>query len=168
MFIDESGCNIAMTRDYGRGLKGQRVPGRKSSSWGDNVTMIGAMDTEGIRAMMTIGGGTSGDVFMAYVKEVLAPTLNKGDIVVMDNLSAHKVPGIREQIEAAGATVVYLPPYSPDYNPIEPCWSKLKSILKSIGARTREELEDAVKAAMHMISPSDATGWFKHCGYATR
>ena len=105
-------------------------------------------------------------MFRAYVSEVLAPTLKPGDVVVMDNLGAHKVDGIRAAIEASGAALIYLPPYSPDFSPIEPCWSKLKTCLRALKARTREALDSALAYAIDTVSASDARGWFGHCGYA--
>jgi transposase len=105
-------------------------------------------------------------VFRAYVNQVLAPTLQPGDVVVMDNLGAHKVDGIRSAIEARGATLMYLPPYSPDYSPIEPCWSKLKTCLRAIKARTRDALDEALAQVIDTVTASDAKGWFTHCGYA--
>ena len=154
-----------MSRDYGRGLPGDRVQGDRPASYGGNVTMIGALGLQGVRALMTIGGSTTGDVFEVYVKEVLCPALKRGDIVIMDRLSVHQVSGIRELIERRSAKLVYLPPYSPDFNPIEECWSKLKSILKSLGARTREALEEAITTAVQMITMKDCRGWFADCGY---
>ena len=110
-------------------------------------------------------GATDGEVFRAYSERVLCPTLAAGDIVVMDNLGAHKVSGIREAIEARGASLIYLPPYSPDLSPIERCWSKIKQALRGIGARTRRKLERAIKRALETITESDALAWFAHCGY---
>ncbi len=115
--------------------------------------------------MMTIEGGTSGDVFVAYVEQVLVPTLRPGQIVVLDNLGAHKDLRVRPLIEAAGAFVRYLPPYSPELNPIELAWSKLKTLLKVFKARTREELDRCISWAMGALSEADCRGWFKHCGY---
>lgn len=155
-----------MTRDYARGLPGERVQGDKPANYGGNVTMIGALGLNGMRALMTIGGSTDGDVFEVYVKEVLGPALKRSDIVIMDKLSVHQVSGIRELIEGRGAKLVYLPPYSPDFNPIEECWSKFKAILRSKGARTREALEAAIATAAKMITPRDCRGWFADCGYA--
>lgn len=117
---------------------------------------------------MTVEGATDGEVFRTYVRAVLAPTLSTGDIVVMDNLGAHKVEGVRETIEARGATIIYLPPYSPDLNPIERCWSKIKTALRAAKAHTREALDEALKHALITITESDARAWFKHCGYALR
>jgi len=167
VFVDESGCRIGMTRDYGRSAPGQRVAGQKPASWGDNITMIGAIGLEGIRALMTVDGGTTGEVFEHYIEQVLGPALKAGDLVVMDNLGSHKVSGIRELIEAHNATLLYLPPYSPDFNPIEQCWSKLKAILKKLHAQTRAALDEAVATGMQLSSSEDCRGWFSHCGYQT-
>jgi transposase len=164
-FIDEAGVNLALTRLYGRAPRGERVVGSVPINYGENLTMIGALSCRGLEALMTVEGATDGAVFRAYVHQVLCPTLQPGDIVVMDNLGAHKVSGIREAIEQCGATLLYLPPYSPDLSPIEPCWSKLKTALRALGARTRKRLERAIAHAMATISAADAGAWFAHCGY---
>lgn len=164
-FIDEAGVNLALTRLFGRAPRGQRVFDRVPHNYGANVTMIGALSLQGLDAVMTIEGATNGEVFRAYVEQVLAPTLQSGDVVVMDNLSAHKVAGIREAIEQRGAQVHYLPPYSPDLSPIEPCWSKLKTVLRAAKARTYEALDTALVRALETVTGSDARGWFRHCGY---
>jgi transposase len=114
---------------------------------------------------MTIDSATDGEVFRAFVEQVLCPTLQTGDVVVMDNLRAHKVAGIQEAITGCGARLIYLPPYSPDLSPIEPCWAKLKTLLRRVGARTRDTLEEAITQAMEGITASDALAWFAHCGY---
>jgi transposase len=167
-FIDESGINLAMTRAYGRGPRGERVVGAVPHNYGPNVTMIAALSLPGVEAVMTIDGATDADVFRAYVEQVLCPTLTAGDIVVMDNLRVHKVAGIRDRIEERGARLVFLPPYSPDLSPIEPCWSKLKTLLRAAQARTREALDAALQKALAAVRPSDAHSWFRHCGYALR
>ena len=167
-FIDESGFNIAMTPLYGRAPRGERALGSVPQNYGKNLTLIGALSADGLQALMTVDGATDGEVFRAYVEQVLCPTLAAGDVVVMDNLGAHKVRGIREAIEATGATIVYLPPYSPDWNPIEKCWSKLKTALRSIGARSREALEEAMAKVIKTVSRVDALGWFAHCGYQVK
>lgn len=164
-FIDESGVNLAMTRRYGRAPRGERARGSVPINYGSNLTIIGALGTSGLGAVMTVDGATDGDIFRVYVAKVLCPTLRRGDIVVMDNLGAHKVSGIREAIEERGGKLIYLPPYSPDFSPIERCWSKIKTILRSAGARTREALEGAIKKALSTITESDALAWFAHCGY---
>ena len=155
-----------MTRRYGRARRGQRVHDAVPKNWGRNVTVPGTLSCQGLEAVMTIEGATDAAVFRAYVGEVLAPTLKPGDVVVMDNLGTHKVDGIRSAIKARGATLMYLPPYSPDYSPIEPCWSKLKTCLRAIKARTREALDEALSYVIDTVTASDAKGWFNHCGYA--
>lgn len=164
-FIDESGVNLAMTRLYGRAPRGQRAVGSVPINYGENLTIIGAIGTGGLDALMTVDGATDGEIFRVYVGEVLCPTLRPGDIVLMDNLGAHKVRGIREAIEGRGAKLIYLPPYSPDLSPIERCWSKIKTVLRAKGARTRRALERAIKEAIETITESDALAWFAHCGY---
>jgi transposase len=165
IFVDEAGSNISMTRTHARAPKGARAHGSQPFKWGDNITMIGGMGLRGVVAMMTINGGTTGQVFRAFVDQVLGPQLRPGDIVVMDNLSAHKVAGIRKAVEARGARAVYLPPYSPDLNPIEQCWSKLKNAMRGYEARTRETLEAGLVQAMDRVTATDIRGWFSHCGY---
>jgi transposase len=142
------------------------VVGSVPQNYGANVTMIAALSLRGVEAVMTINGATDAEVFRAYVEHVLCPTLVPGDIVVMDNLRAHKVAGIQEHIEAHGAQLIYLPRYSPDLSPIEPCWSKLKTLLRAARARTREALDAAIEHVLAAVSPSDARDWFQHCGYA--
>jgi transposase len=127
--------------------------------------MRGALGVRGLEALMTGEGATDGEVFRAFVEQVVCPTLEPGDIVVMDNLRAHKVAGIQEAMESCGAQLLYLPPYSPDLSPIELCWSKLKTALRRLGARTREALESAIAHALGNISAADALAWFAHCGY---
>jgi transposase len=165
-FIDESGVNIAMTRHFGRARRGERVHDAVPKNHGQNVTLLGALSCQGIDAVMSIDGPTDTAVFRVYVEQVLVPTLLPGDIVVMDNLSAHKAKEIRTAIEAAGARLIYLPPYSPDLSPIEPCWSKLKTSLRAAKARTRDALDDALQLALNTITAADARGWFLYCGYA--
>lgn len=154
-----------MTPLYGRATPGQRAVGSVPQNYGENLTLIGALSLSGLQAPMTVDGATDGEVFRAYVEQVLCPTLESDDVVVMDNLRAHKVSGVREAIEAKGAQVIYLPPYSPDLNPIEKCWSKLKTALRALGARTREALEEAIGQVIKTISATDALAWFVHCGY---
>lgn len=165
-FIDESGMNLGLTRRYGRAAPGIRVEDAVPFNPGPNVSVIGALSCQGIGAVMSIEGAVDGPAFLAYVRQVLAPTLVEGEVVVMDNLSAHKVAGVREAIEAKGAKVLYLSPYSPDFSPIEQGWSKIKTALRAAKARTREALEDALAAALATITPFDARNWFTHCGYA--
>jgi transposase len=155
-----------MTRRYGRAPRGQRVIEAIPQNYGAHVTMLAALGSHGVEAVMTIDGATDAEVFHVYVEQVLLPTLRPGDIVLMDHLRAHKVAGIREAVEQAGARLLYLPPYSPDLSPIEPCWSRLKTALRTAQARTREALEQAIAQALATITVSDAHSWFHHCGYA--
>jgi transposase len=167
LFVDETGSHIDLARPYAWAPRGQRAYAAKPRNRGRAVTMIGAMGIEGLVAMMSVEGGTDGDVFRSYVEQVLAPRLRPGHVVIMDNLKAHKVRGIREAIEAAHATLLYLPPYSPDLSPIELCWSKVKAALRARAARTRDALDLAWTDALASISASDAQHWFAHCGYRT-
>lgn len=164
-FLDEAGSNIAMTRLYGRAARGARVFDSVPQNYGANITMLACLSVAGLSAPMTVEGAVNGVVFLVYVEQVLAPTLQAGDVVVMDNLGAHKVKGVREAIEGRGARVIYLPPYSPDLNPIEKCWSKIKTYLRAAKARTREALEQALKEALLLVTEKDARGWFESCGY---
>jgi transposase len=164
-FIDESGINLAMPRLYGRAPRGERVLGRAPRNYGPNVTLLGALSCTGVEAVRMVEGATDSDVFLAYVREVWCPTLREGDIVITDNLSAHKAAGVQEAIAAPGARLLYLPPYSPDLNPIEQCWSKIKTCLRAAKARTREALDTAVRRALATVTESDARAWFAHSGY---
>lgn len=164
-FVDESGVTLALTRLFGRAPVGERAVGSTPQNYGQNVTLLGALGVSGLQALMSVAGPTNGDVFRVFVERVLGPTLQAGDIVVMDNLGAHKVVGIRQAIEERGARLVYLPPYSPDFSPIEPCWSKLKTCLRGLGARTPRKLARAIKKALATITTADARAWFAHCGY---
>ena len=164
VFIDESGVTTSMTRTHARGIKGKRVHGRAPRNRGNVTTLIGALARDGIRALMTIEAATTGEVFQAYVQHFLAPTLKRGDVVVLDNAAVHKSAAVRKLIEAAGASVLFLPPYSPDLNPIEMTWSKLKSILRKLEARTRDTLTVAVGQAMEAVTTKDVAGWFEAAG----
>jgi transposase len=164
-FVDESSVNLAMTRLYGRAPTGERVLGSVPQNYGPNVTMLGSLGAQGLQAVMTVDGATDAEVFRTYVKQVLGPTLTPGDIVVMDNLQAHKAVGVQQAIARRGARLLYLPPYSPDLSPIEHCWSKVKTALRQVKARTRAVLDAAIAEAMVTVSHTDAWGWFKHCGY---
>ena len=154
-----------MTRLYGRCKDGERLVDATPHGHWETTTMIGALGAEGSTALMVIEGATDAAIFRAYVKHVLVPTLRPGEIVVMDNLSSHKSPEIRQMIEAAGAELWYLPPYSPDLNPIEKMWSKIKALLRAHKARGTEELYQAIRQALQKIKPQDAHGWFESCGY---
>lgn len=167
IFIDETGSHIDMARAYAWAPRGQRAHAAKPRNRGQAVTLIGALGVNGLVATMTVTGGTDGAVFRSYVDQVLVPHLRPGNVVIMDNLKAHKVAGIREAIEAAHATLRYLPAYSPDLSPIELCWSKVKTNLRARAARTRETLELAWTDALETVTASDARQWFAHCGYCT-
>ena len=165
IFIDETGVNIAMARPYARAPKGKRAHSAIPVNKGNNVTLLGALSLAGIVEAMTIEGSTDGQVFSTCVQEVLVPVLHPGQVVIMDNLSSHKVEGIQEAIEAAGARLEYLPSYSPDLSPIEGYWSKFKAILRAKAARTHALLEQAITETFDMITSQDVRGWFAHCGY---
>lgn len=165
VFIDESGSHIAMTPSHARAPRGDRVGGYVPRNRGVVTTLIGALTADGLGALMTIEGATTGDVFHAYAEHVLAPELRPGDIVVVDNLAAHKDARVRAAIEARGARLKFLPPYSPDLNPIELAWSKVKQFLRLAGARTIDALNRAFAMAAEMITPANARNWMRHCGY---
>lgn len=165
VFIDESGAKTNMTRLYGRAIAGQRAIDDTPSGHWCTTTMISSVRVDGSTACMVVDGATTQDIFEAYIAQILLPTLKAGDIVVLDNLSAHKSVRTRELIESAGAELWYLPAYSPDLNPIEKMWSKVKSILRTLKARTKETLIQAIAEALDRVTASDAKGWFESCGY---
>jgi transposase len=165
IFLDESGLNLALTRLYARAPRGVRAVGSVPQNYGQNLTVLAALDRNGIRAALLVAGATDGDVFRTFVERVLVPKLRRGDRVVLDNLSAHKAVGIPETIARAGAQLLYLPPYSPDLNPIELAWSKIKGQLRTAGARTRSKLQRCLPIALQQISPKEARAWFRHSGY---
>lgn len=165
IFLDETGVNLGMTRLYARALKGKRIVDYVPDVRFQRLSILSAVRLDGTHIPMVFSGALDGDLFIKYVKDFLAPSLSKGDIVIMDNLSSHKVKGVVEPILAQGAEVLYLPPYSPDLNPIELLWSKLKTFLKKRKARTYDTLFDAIKLAFERITPDDISGWFKHVGY---
>ena len=164
-FVDETSTNLTYCRRFARAEGGQRAHQATPLHSGPNVTLVAALTPNGLQAAMTVSGAVNGQVFAAYLEQVLGPTLVPGDVVVLDNLSAHKVAGLAELVEARGARLLYLPPYSPDFNPIELAFSKLKTWLRTAQARTREALENVIQAAAGWISEQDAKNWFDHCGY---
>ncbi len=166
VFLDEAGSTIAMTREYARAPRGERAHDSIPRNRDTVTTMLGAITLEGMTAMMTIEGGTCKEVFLAFVEHMLVPTLEPGDYVVLDNLGAHRSRRALAAIRNAGATPIFLPPYSPELNPIELAWTKLKGLLRDYKARTREALDEAIARAMPRITAKDAAGWFQHCGYA--
>jgi transposase len=155
------------TRRYGRAPKGERVPGAVPLGHGEVTTLIGALSLDGLRARFSVDAATDADLFQVFVEQILQPALRPGDVVVWDNLPAHKAPKLRPRIEAAQATLLPLPPYSPDFNPIEQGWSKVKQFLRAAEARTKETLEQAIANAFAGVTASDARGWFHHCGYGS-
>jgi transposase len=165
VFLDEAGSHIAMTRYRARAPKGERAHGKVPRNRGVVTTIIGALTIAGLSAVMTVEGATSGDVFTAYAEKVLAPTLRPGNVVVLDNLGAHKVDEARAAIEGAGARLLFLPPYSPDLNPIEETWSKVKTHLRAREPRTIEDLDRSIAEAATRVTSSDAAGWIGHAGY---
>ncbi len=165
MFVDESGFHTSMDRLRSRAPKGERAYGRVPRNRGKNTTLIASMDLYGMGEAVCFSGGTNAAVFEAYVGEFLAPTLSEGQVVVMDNLGAHRPGRIRELIEGRGCELVYLPPYSPDLSPIEEAFSKIKNAVRKAGARTHGALQEAMAGALSEVTPQDAAGWFAHCGY---
>lgn len=165
VFIDESGAKTNMSRLRGRSLKGSRVFSSVPHGHWCTTTMISSIRITGETASMHIEGATDSIAFREYIRRVLLPSLSKGDIVVMDNLRVHYDKTAIRLIEQTGAVVKFLPPYSPDFNPIEKMWSKIKQILRSMSARTQDELSLAISEAFKSITPDDAKGWFFSCGY---
>ena len=168
MFLDESGVTTEMTRRYGRAERGERVcEGAPAGHW-HTLTLLGAITVNGMLATMTVESPTDGDVFFAYLEQVLCPRLHSGQVVVMDNLSAHKNPAVRQCIEQTGARLLYLPPYSPDFNPIEQCWAKIKEHLRAAKARLLDVLDLAVTSAIAAVTAQNASAWFRNCGYGVQ
>lgn len=166
MFLDESAAKTNLTRLRGRAPRGERVHDHAPAGHWGTTTLIGSVRLDGTTACMTIQDATDSEVFRAYVQHVLLPTLKPGDVVILDNLSPHKHPETTRLIEQAGARVRYLPPYSPDLNPIEKMWSKVKAALRSAKARTQTALEAAIACALAAVTSADAMGWFASCGYS--
>jgi transposase len=167
-FVDESGATLAMTRRYGRAAPGQRVVDSVPVNDGENYTMLAAVGLDGLQAPWVIDGAVNGDIFRCWVRDILGPTLQAGDVVLWDNLAAHKVVGIEELITARGARLLRLSPYSADFNPLEQCWAKIKTFLRQAKARTVDALIDAIKQALDTVTETDIRGWFAHCGYPVR
>jgi len=167
IFIDETWAKTNMTRLRGRALRGKRLIDKSPHGHWKTTTLIAALGIEGVRCSTVVDGAVNRDVFAAFVKQVLVPALRPGDIVVMDNLSSHKGSRIRELIESAGAEVLFLPPYSPDLNPIEMIFSKIKQLLRTLACRTRETLWRAMQSVLDQVTASDAINCFRHAGYAT-
>jgi transposase len=167
VFLDESGVQSNLTRLRGRSVLGERLPAKVPHGHWQTTTIISAVKLSGPCAPAIFNTGADTEVFDAYVEEVLLPALRPGDVLVMDNLAVHKVQGILERIDAAGIRVLFLPPYSPDYNPIEKMWSKVKALVRAAEARAFETIVEAVGKALCKVSREDCHGFFKSCGYAT-
>ena len=165
MFIDETGTSTKMARLYGRAKQGQRCRAPIPHGHWKTTTFVGALRRSGLTAPMVLDGAMHGAAFLAYVEQVLVPTLKPGDVVVMDNLPAHKPLAVREAIERAGASLRFLPPYSPDLNPIENAFAKLKAILKRVAARTVHDLWNAIGAAIETFTPKECANYFRAAGY---
>jgi transposase len=165
IFIDETWAKTNMTRTRGWCVKGQRLIAKVPHGHWKTTTLIAALDHRGMRCSMTIDGAVNREVFESFVARVRVPTLTPGDIVVMDNLSSHKGQKVRELIASSGALPIYLPPYSPDLNPIEPAFSKLKQLMRSAAHRTMEGLWSDVQRLLELITPSNAAAYFRYCGY---
>lgn len=166
VFVDESGFRLDMTPLYAYAPKGERAYGRVPKNRGENTSFIAAISLdEGVTAAMTLAGAVDSFVFDAYLKEVLCPSLRPGQVVVLDNLAVHKRHVVQEAIIARGCEVLFLPPYSPDFNPIELAFSKIKACVRRSEARTRSALDEAIAAALKTISLQDVIGWFRHAGY---
>ena len=171
VFVDESGFNTSMSRLRARAPRGQRAYGKVPRNRGKNTTLIAAITLEGAMGeAMTIEGAADAEVFKTYVEHFLAPSLEKGKVVVLDGLGAHRTDKVRELIESTGADLVFLPPYSPDLNPasLEEAFSKIKQLVRKVGARTRGPLVEAIARALVAVRPEDAVGWFVHAGYEPR
>jgi transposase len=165
VFVDECSTNTSLAPIYGWSRRGKRVRFEAPRNWGANVTLLSSMSLEGMGPSLAVEGATTKAVFEAYVERVLAPSLSPGEIVVLDNLSSHKGSRIRELIEGRGCELIYLPPYSPDLNPIEEAFAKIKALLRKAAARTREALLEAMGRALDTVTASDARGFFEHRGY---
>jgi len=165
VFLDETWAKTNMTRPRGRSLRGERLIAKVPHGHWKTTTFLAALRTSGLSAPLVVDGAINGAVFRAYVEQQLAPTLSAGEIVIMDNLNSHKVKGVREAIEARGAHLVYLPPYSPDFNPIELVFAKFKWLLRSAAARTVEGLWDLCGALLDRYKRPECANYFRHCGY---
>jgi transposase len=165
VFVDEMGAHTSLAHLYGYSRKGERVHLQVPRNRGTNTTLLASMTLGGMGETMAVEGSTNREVFEAYVEHVLAPTLEAGKVIVMDNLSSHKPARVKELIEERGCELIYLPAYSPDLNPIEEAFSKLKGMLRRAGARTKDALVEALGEAISAVSAQDAQGYFEHAGY---
>lgn len=168
VFVDESGIATNMGRAYGRAVGGRRAVGALPYGRWERLTLLGGLSLDGLVACMSVEGASDAAVMVAFTEQVLVPVLHPGQVVVLDNLSAHRTPRVRELIAMAGCTLLFLPPYSPDRNPIEAAWSKLKTRLRGLGARTADALNAALTTLVDAVTAQDARGFFRHCGYPAR
>lgn len=164
VFLDETGIHLAMARNYGRTYSAKRVyeAKRQRPKQSEKYTWISALSKQHVFAHLEIYGSMTGDAFLYYVSEILLPELEPEQVVIMDNLSCHRTDAVQKAFEKAGIELLYLPPYSPDFNPIEECWSKFKAVLRKIAARTIESMQEATQKALESISKQDIAGWFRH------
>ena len=165
VFVDEMGSNTSLHELYAYSPRGERAYCSVARNRGKNTTLLSSMSLSGMGPSMVVEGGTNGAVVEGYLREVLVPALREGDVIVMDNLSVHKSERVRELIEGAGAQLLYLPPYSPDFNPIEEAFSKIKNLIRKAGARVHEALVVAIGEAISEVGEEDAKAFFEHCGY---
>jgi transposase len=165
VFVDETGSHSAMTPLYAYAPRGKRAYSKVPRNYGAIMTLIAALSLSGMGEALILEGAADSTAFEIYVEQILAPSLKPGQIVILDNLSIHQGPRVRQAIEARGCRLLFLPSYSPDFSPIEEAFSKLKTVLRRLGARTREALQEAMAQALDLITAQDARGWFTHCGY---
>lgn len=165
VFVDETGATIALTPLFARAPRGQRAVGKVPRNYGANTTLIASLSRQGMGEALILEGAADTATFEVYIEQILAPSLHRGQIVIMDNLSIHLSERVRQAIEAKGCQLLFLPAYSPDLSPIEEAFSKLKAYLRRVGARTHEALWEAIAQALLTVTAADALGWFKHCGY---
>ena len=165
VFFDESGVNTLMARTRGRSPEGERLVGSAPAGRYETLTLMSAVRLGGVVAPMLLDGPVNAETFAGYVEDCLVPALEPGDVLIMDNLPAHKSARVTRAVEVAGCVLVYLPPYSPDFNPIEHMWSKVKASLRKTAARTPKALLDGVAEALRAITLADCAGYFEHCGY---
>jgi transposase len=165
VFVDETGSHLAMTPLYAYAPKGQRAIGKVPRNYGTGMTLIASLSLSGMGEALILDGAADGAAFELYIEQILAPSLHPGQIVILDNLSMHLGPRVKQAIEARGCRLLFLPAYSPDLSPIEEAFSKLKTVLRRLGPRTREALQEAIATALDFVTATDACGWFTHCGY---
>lgn len=165
VFVDETSTGIDLARRYARARRGERAIGYVPRNYGRRTTLVSVLTPVGLGPALTVSGAIDTDWFTLYVRDLLAPSLRPGQVVVLDNLSSHKSTAVRAAIEAVGCQLLFLPSYSPDFSPIELAFSKLKTLLRTAAARTQEALDAAIHRALETITAADAAGWFRHCGY---